>query len=133
VTVMLRSLGIGVTDIEEVLIGGAFGQHINVEKAILVGLLPDLPWSQFRFLGNTSLQGAYRVLVSRRARRQVEKIASRVTYLELVADNAFMNEYTSTLFLPHTDIEAFPSVKQVLATVSHNGPETIPTMRRVGR
>ena len=130
--VMLRNLGIEVTDIEQVLIGGAFGQHINVEKSILIGLLPDLPWHRFRFLGNTSLQGAYRTLVSRRARRQVEEIAGKVTYLELVAGNAFMNEYTSTLFLPHTNMEAFPSVKEALAAVSRDRAEATFTAGRVG-
>ena len=130
VTVMLRSLGIDVRDIETVLIGGAFGQHINVEKAILIGLLPDLPWDRFRFMGNTSALGAYQILISRRARRQVEEIASKVTYLELIADNAFMNEYTSTLFLPHTDIDTFPSVKEVLVQVSHNGTHAVAAGKR---
>lgn len=125
VTVMLRNLGIDVSEIEEVLIGGAFGQHINVEKSILIGLLPDLPWDKFRFLGNTSVQGAYQALVSRRARRRIEEIASKLTYLELVADNAFMNEYTSTLFLPHTDIESFPSVKGLLAAASGAGEQRV--------
>jgi uncharacterized 2Fe-2S/4Fe-4S cluster protein (DUF4445 family) len=132
VTVMLRSLGIEVADIEEVLIGGAFGQHINVEKAILIGLLPDLAWSKFRFLGNTSAQGAYHALISRRARSQIERIADKVTYLELVADNAFMNEYTSTLFLPHTDIKTFPSVQEVLASVSEDSGKTATTIERRG-
>ncbi len=129
-TVMLRSLGIEVEDIDTVLIGGAFGQHINVERAILIGLLPDLPWDRFRFLGNTSALGAYQMQVSRRARRQVEEIASKVTYLELVADNAFMNEFTSALFLPHTDIDTFPSVKSLLERVSRNGPVAAPVSER---
>ncbi|MBM3956922.1 MAG: DUF4445 domain-containing protein, partial [Gemmatimonadetes bacterium] len=118
-SVMLRSLDIKARDIQEVLIGGGFGQHINVEKSILIGLLPDLPWDRFRFLGNTSALGASTALLSRRARRQLERIANRVTYLELVADNSFMNEFTSTLFLPHTDIDAFPSVKKTLAGMAH--------------
>jgi uncharacterized 2Fe-2S/4Fe-4S cluster protein (DUF4445 family) len=127
---MLRSLGIEAGDIEGVLIGGAFGQHINVEKSILVGLLPDLPWDRFRFLGNTSALGAYQALVSRRSRRRIEEIAQRITYMELIADNSFMNEYTSTLFLPHTDIEAFPSVKEVLERVSRDQAEAVPAGER---
>jgi len=132
ITVMLRALDIEVGDLESVLIGGAFGQHINIEKAILIGLLPDLPWGKFRFLGNTSAQGAYRVLTSRRARRLVEKVAGGITYQELVADNAFMNEYTSTLFLPHTDLKAFPSVREVLAQVSNNSAETATVIETEG-
>ena len=119
--VMLRALDVQAGDIDAVLIGGGFGQHINVEKSILIGLLPDLPWDRFRFLGNTSARGASRALISRRDRRQVEEIAGKVTYLELVADNSFMNEFTSSLFLPHTDIDAFPSVKGTLAQLARDG------------
>ncbi|MEE8443070.1 MAG: ASKHA domain-containing protein [Dehalococcoidia bacterium] len=133
VTVMLRSLGIDAQDIETVLIGGAFGQHINVEKAILIGLLPDLPWDKYHFLGNTSALGAYQILISRQARRRVEEITGKVTYMELIADNSFMNDYTSTLFLPHTDIEAFPSVKEVLAQVSQGEALTATAGEREGR
>jgi uncharacterized 2Fe-2S/4Fe-4S cluster protein (DUF4445 family) len=129
IRVMLQNLGINAADIQEVLIGGGFGQHINVEKSILIGLLPDLPWHRFRYLGNTSVQGAYKALISRRERRRVTDIAGKVTYLELVADNNFMNEYTSTLFLPHTDIESFPSVKQVLAKTPGNNTANIPAAR----
>jgi uncharacterized 2Fe-2S/4Fe-4S cluster protein (DUF4445 family) len=114
IAVMAHSLGIPLSDVEEVLIGGAFGQHINVEEAIQIGLLPDLPWERFRFLGNTSLWGAYNALLSRFARAQVEEIAGKLTYMELIADNTFMNELTGALFLPHTDINKFPSVKALL-------------------
>ena len=93
------------------LIGGAFGQHINVEQAIQIGLFPDLPWDRFQFLGNTSLAGAYNALVSRPACALAHEIADKLTYLELIADNAFMNELTAALFLPHTRVDDFPSVQ----------------------
>jgi len=114
IAVLARTLGIEFNQIEQVLIGGAFGQHINVESAIQIGLLPDLPWEKFHFLGNTSLAGAIQVLISKYARAQAEEIARRMTYLELIADNTFMNEMTAALFLPHTDINLFPSVKAQL-------------------
>ena len=102
--------------VEQVLIGGAFGQHINIEEAIQIGLLPDLPWERFKFLGNSSAQGAYHALLSREARAMADDIARRLTYLELIADNTFMDEFTSALFLPHTDLAAFPSVKTMLSS-----------------
>ncbi len=114
IAVLARTLGIDLHQIEQVLIGGAFGQHINVESAIQIGLLPDLPWEKFHFLGNTSLAGAIQVLTSKYARAQAEEIARRLTYLELIADNTFMNEMTAALFLPHTDINLLPSVKTQL-------------------
>ena len=114
-SVLCRSVGIDIADVEQFLIGGAFGQFINVEKAVQIGLLPDLPLERFRFLGNTSALGAYIALLVVDARRQVRDIAARMTYLELSADNSFMDEYTSALFLPHTDLDAFPSVRALLA------------------
>jgi len=106
ITVMLKKLGIKPSDIEQVLIGGAFGQHINIEKAIQIGLLPNLPWEKFQFLGNTSLSGAYNVLLSQQAQQQAENIAHKITYLELIADNTFMDELMAASFLPHTNSES---------------------------
>jgi uncharacterized 2Fe-2S/4Fe-4S cluster protein (DUF4445 family) len=44
----------------------------------------------------------------------VQDVAAKMTYLELSADNSFMDEYMSALFLPHTDLAEFPSVKEML-------------------
>jgi uncharacterized 2Fe-2S/4Fe-4S cluster protein (DUF4445 family) len=108
--VLAESVGIDLAQVERVLIGGAFGQYINVEKAIQIGLLPDLPWESFQFLGNTALRGALLALLNRDYRAKVSAAASKMTYLELSADNRFYGQFTSALFLPHTEIERFPSV-----------------------
>jgi uncharacterized 2Fe-2S/4Fe-4S cluster protein (DUF4445 family) len=113
-SVLCNSVGAKLADVEQILIGGAFGQYINVEKAIQIGLLPDLPWEKFHYLGNTSALGAYTALLCKDMRAAVVDIARKMTYLELSADNSFMNEYTSALFMPHTNLEAFPSVKRLL-------------------
>ena len=114
-TVLCESVGVDPADVQQVLIGGAFGQYINIEKAIQIGLLPDLPWDRFKFLGNTSVKGAYLAHLSRDVRRRVDEVAGKMTYLELSADNAFYNSFTSALFLPHTEIDRFPSVRAALA------------------
>ena len=113
-TVLCQSVGVDPADVEQVLIGGAFGQYINIEKAIQIGLLPDLPWERFQFLGNTSATGAYHALLSRTARTQVTAAAAMMTYLELSADNTFYDNFMSALFLPHTEIDRFPSVRALL-------------------
>jgi len=113
-SVLTRSVGLELAEVEQVLIGGAFGQYINVEKAIQIGLLPDMPWERFKFLGNTSALGAYTALLCPDMRQQVVDIASKMTYLELSADNTFMDEFTKALFLPHTDLASFPSVVRLL-------------------
>ena len=113
--VLCKSVGVDLADVEQILIGGAFGQYLNVEKAIRIGLLPDLPVERFQFLGNTSAQGAYAALLCVSIRHDVLDVAAKMTYLELSADNSFMDEYTSALFLPHTDLTTFPSVQEALA------------------
>lgn len=122
-SVMAQSVGVDLADVSEMLIGGSFGQYINVEKAVQIGLLPDLPappgaaspWDRFRFLGNTSIRGAYMALLRRDVRQQLARVAGMMTYLELSADNTFYDAFTSALFLPHTDMAQFPTVEMALA------------------
>jgi uncharacterized 2Fe-2S/4Fe-4S cluster protein (DUF4445 family) len=113
-SILVRSVGLELAEVEQVFIGGAFGQYINIEKAIQIGLLPDMPWDRFKYLGNTSVRGACYALLSRELRREVVEIANKMTYLELSADNTFMDQFMSALFLPHTDILSFPSVMKLL-------------------
>ncbi len=112
--VLAQSVGMTLKDVEQMLIGGSFGQYLNIEKAIQIGLLPDLPWDRFHFLGNTAARGAYMALLRREAREEIATIARKMTYLELAADNTFNDQFMAALFLPHTDLNQFPSVKKML-------------------
>jgi uncharacterized 2Fe-2S/4Fe-4S cluster protein (DUF4445 family) len=110
--VLAERVGVPLDSVEQVLIGGSFGKYINVEKGIQIGLLPDKPWENFKFLGNTAVRGAYDALLSQTAQQRIRDIAARMTYIELSADNSFYEAFTSALFLPHTEINRFPSVAQ---------------------
>jgi uncharacterized 2Fe-2S/4Fe-4S cluster protein (DUF4445 family) len=114
-TVLADSVGYPLVDINQLLIGGAFGKYINVEKAVQIGLLPDMPWERFQFLGNTSVRGAYAALLDFKQRDRIQSIASRMTYIELSADNSFYEAFMSAMFLPHTDLNRFPSIQAVLS------------------
>lgn len=114
-SVLANGVGVPLEAIQQMLIGGSFGQYINVEKAIEIGLLPDMPWDRFDFLGNTSVRGAYHALIDKNARQQIKEIASRMTYIELSVDNTFNEAFTSALFLPHTDMTRFPTIAKKLA------------------
>ena len=113
-TVLADGVGFPMEMIERVLVGGSFGKYINVEKAVQIGLLPDMPWENFDFLGNTSVKGAYLALIDYNARRQITEIAARMTYVELSADNRFYDAFMSALFLPHTDLSLFPTVVEAM-------------------
>ncbi|OQX61543.1 MAG: ferredoxin, partial [Anaerolinea sp. 4484_236] len=112
--VLAENVGVTLDMAEKVLVGGSFGKYINVEKAIEIGLLPDLPWERFQFLGNTSVQGSYLALIDYEARNRITEIAARMTYIELSADNKFYDAFMSALFLPHTDMSLFPSVAKMM-------------------
>jgi uncharacterized 2Fe-2S/4Fe-4S cluster protein (DUF4445 family) len=109
-SVLARSVGLSLADVGQVLIGGAFGQYINVSNAVQIGLLPDKPFEDFHFLGNTSVRGAYMALLAREMRQRVAEVGQMMTYLELSADNTFFDEFNAAMFLPHTDETQFPTV-----------------------
>ncbi len=113
-SVLADGVGFSMEMIERVLIGGSFGKYINVEKAVQIGLLPDMPWENFDFLGNTSIKGAYLALIDHNLRRRITEIAARMTYVELSADNKFYDAFMSALFLPHTDLALFPTVAEAM-------------------
>lgn len=110
ISILADSVGVPLDMAEQVLIGGSFGQYINVENGIQIGLLPDVPWENFSFLGNTAVLGAYYALLSQSAQQRMGEIAARMTYIELSADNSFYEAFTSALFLPHTEGHRFPSI-----------------------
>jgi uncharacterized 2Fe-2S/4Fe-4S cluster protein (DUF4445 family) len=107
---LVAHMGMTFGDIERLYIAGGFGRYIDVERAITIGMLPDLPLDKFVFLGNTSIMGAYYGLMCDRLRHEAEEIARKMTYVELSVSRSFMDEYMSALFLPHTDMNAFPTV-----------------------
>ncbi len=115
ISLLLKKVGFTLNNIERVYIAGGFGNYLNVDKAIIIGMLPDLPKEKFRFLGNTSVAGAYLCLLSDNMRKEAEEIANKMTNVELSVSHRFMEEYMSALFLPHTDITQFPSVAELLS------------------
>ncbi len=114
VGLLLAEVGFTMDMIERVYIAGGFGNYLNIERAIILGMLPDLPRERFRFLGNTSIAGAYLGLLSSELREESEQIASKMTYMELSVSRGFMDEYMSALFLPHTDLSRFPTVEALM-------------------
>jgi uncharacterized 2Fe-2S/4Fe-4S cluster protein (DUF4445 family) len=112
--VLLRSLERQFDDVEKVYVAGGFGNYIDVENAITIGLLPDLPRKRFKFIGNAALGGAVQCLLSAEKRKEAQAVYEALTYLELSTSNSFFDEFSSASFLPHTDLELFPSVEKSL-------------------
>jgi len=107
---LLESVGLTYADLDEVIIAGAFGSYIDIEKSIIVGLLPDLPTERFSFIGNSSLAGAKMVTLSTELWEDAMRIAGMMTNFELSDNKSFMDYYVASLFFPHTEIKNFPTV-----------------------
>jgi uncharacterized 2Fe-2S/4Fe-4S cluster protein (DUF4445 family) len=114
ISLLLKKVGFTPEDLDAVYIAGGFGNYLNIDKAIIIGMLPDIPREKYRFLGNTSIAGAYLCLLSGDLRREAEEIAQKMTNIELSVSRRFMDEYMSALFLPHTDISLFPTVEKLI-------------------
>ena len=112
--VLLKLLGYTFNDVKKIFIAGGFGNYLDTMKSIMLGLLPDVPLEKFKFIGNGSLAGSYLTLLSEDKRAEAEEIYEKLTYMELSVSNDFYNEFVSALFLPHTNLELFPSVKNVV-------------------
>ena len=111
---LLNEVGFTFDDVQKIYIAGGFGRFLDIEKAIILGMLPEMPKEKFEYMGNTSATGAYLCLLSRKLRAEAESISKQMTSIELSVSNSFMDEYVSGMFIPHTNIDAFPGVKKLL-------------------
>lgn len=112
--VLLNQAGFDFSMIDRIIIAGGFGQYLDLDKAIIIGMLPDIDKDKFKYIGNSSIVGAYMALLSEDFRKEAIDISNKMTYIDFSSNAQFMDEFTSALFLPHTNIEAFPSVKEKL-------------------
>jgi uncharacterized 2Fe-2S/4Fe-4S cluster protein (DUF4445 family) len=111
-TFLLEKLEKTEKDVDRFFIAGALGGLLNVENGITIGLFPDLDRDKFHFLGNGSLHGGRILLLSQEAREKARAMAHSAAYFELSQEAGYMNSFTSSLFLPHTDQERFPTVME---------------------
>lgn len=111
---LLESVGCAMTDIEAFYAAGAFGQYLDLESAVTIGLYPDMPREKMIRLGNSSGEGARLALISNKSRREAEEILRTITYFELNASEAFMSKFVGSKFLPHTNLDYYPTVKDKL-------------------
>ncbi len=110
---LISQVGLNFTDLAEICVAGAFGNHIKPQSAITLGMLPDLDPSVYRAIGNSSLQGAQAVLLARSSRQECLDVVSKITYIELNVNQEFMIQFSGSRFIPHTDGSLFPSVPRL--------------------
>ena len=109
IRILMNSTQTKLRDIDTIYIAGGFGNFLNVQRAVTIGMLPDVPPAKLQFVGNTSIAGAKTVLLSQKALATAERIAESMTYLDLMSNPDYMDEFIQARFLPHTDLSLFPS------------------------
>jgi uncharacterized 2Fe-2S/4Fe-4S cluster protein (DUF4445 family) len=112
---LLDSVGMSFSDLDRVILAGNFGAYIDLERAISIGMLPDIDRDKFYYLGNASLLGAQISLTDRVRFMERLKARALMTNMELSENQDFMNHYIAALFLPHTDMSLFPSMEKKFA------------------
>jgi uncharacterized 2Fe-2S/4Fe-4S cluster protein (DUF4445 family) len=112
---LLAEVGMSMDDLDRIILAGGFGSYIDLEKAMVIGLLPEIDPDKVAFIGNASLLGARMSALTNRIRRDVVKVTRNMTNFELSETPSYMDNYVAALFLPHTNIDQFPRLQRRLA------------------
>ena len=109
---LLQSVDMSVECIDHVYVAGGIGSGINMKNAVNIGMLPDVDLEKFSYIGNSSLTGAYAMVLSDQAIEKCAEVGANMTYLELSTYPGYMDSFVAACFLPHTDARLFPSSSQ---------------------
>ena len=109
---LLRSVDMTPECIDTVMVAGGIGSGINMKNAINIGMLPDVELEKYHYIGNSSLTGAYAMVMSEQAAEKCHEVAANMTYLELSTYPGYMDSFVAACFLPHTDSSLFPNSVQ---------------------
>ena len=109
---LLNSVDMSVEGIDDVYVAGGIGSGINMKNAVNIGMFPDVPLEKFHYIGNSSLTGAYSMVMSDDAAKKTAEVAANMTYLELSTHPGYMDSFVAACFIPHTDSRLFPHSHQ---------------------
>ena len=109
---LLQSVDMTPECIDHVYVAGGIGSGINMQNAVNIGMFPDVELEKYSYIGNSSLTGAYAMVMSDAAIAKCAEVAANMTYLELSTYPGYMDSFVAACFLPHTDARLFPNSKQ---------------------
>ena len=112
IDILLQSVDMTVDCIDQVYVAGGIGSGINMKNAVNIGMLPDVEIEKFHYIGNSSLTGAYAMVISDEANAKCAEVAANMTYLELSTYPGYMDSFVAACFIPHTDRSLFPNSVQ---------------------
>ena len=109
---LLQSVDMTVDCIDKVYVAGGIGSGINMKNAVNIGMFPDVELEKFQYIGNSSLTGAYAMVLSDEANAKCSEVMANMTYLELSTYPGYMDSFVAACFIPHTDSRLFPNSVQ---------------------
>ncbi len=114
---LLESVGCTTSDISHCHLSGAFPAHSDLESAITIGIFPDLPRERYSCTANTSLDGARALLLNRKLLETARILTENMYCIQFASIPDFLIRMQAAKFIPHTDMERYPSVQKLLSTI----------------
>ena len=114
---LLESAGVSEGDIDHFYLSGAFSAYSNLESAITVGIFPDLPREKFVGIPNSSLDGARTLLLDCSRFQDIRYLQEHLYCVQFASVPNFMVRMYAAKFIPHTDMQLYPSVERKLKKI----------------
>jgi uncharacterized 2Fe-2S/4Fe-4S cluster protein (DUF4445 family) len=112
---------LGVEKVERIVLAGAFGSHIDVKYAMVLGMIPDCALDKVYAAGNAAGTGAIVALLNQQARDEIEQVIRRVEKIETAVEPKFQAHFIEAMGLPHTTA-AFPKLSKVVRIPAAKAP-----------
>jgi len=104
----------GIEKVDRIRLAGAFGSHIDVKYAMILGMLPDCVLDQVTSAGNAAGTGARIALLDRRARQEIETVVRDIEKIETAVEANFQAHFIAAMAIPHKT-DAFPELAKVVS------------------
>ena len=114
VEIMLRESGLALNQADRFYVAGSFGKYVSVESAITIGMYPDMEREKMINAGNSSLEGAQKLLLNKELLADIDQILEEMTYIQFAEVNDFLEQMVAAQALPHTDYKKYPTVMEKL-------------------
>lgn len=111
---ILDSAGVTEKQVEKCYLSGAFPAHSDLEAAITIGIFPDLPREKYHMIANTSLEGARILLTNRDRLEEMRELLENMYCVQFASVPDFLIRMQAAKFIPHTDMDRFPSIAERL-------------------
>ena len=99
IRILMGKLGLADSDIDRVLLAGAFGNYIRPASAVRIGLLPNVPLDRIQSVGNAAATGAQMSLISEECRERAARLARKIQYVEIAHERGFSDFFAEAMML----------------------------------